>query len=207
MRCNVNFAAILALGTLPALTGCPTGSTGAPQAETVETDVKLDLPSPPEFRTPEPYPDGTHSVLEMRRQGGKFMDQDVKVKGFVVWEYDCIAEIGEAAYKETPEKCQKPHFLLGDAADTPRERAIEVVDVPRPPRADEKKYLPKEDLKNWPEVPEVEAGDEVVIEGKWAQRSPLGFVNTDGLLVFGRLNPEGPAPTDGDLPTKAPPRR
>ena len=59
--------------------------------------------------------------------------------------------------------------------------------MPRPPREDEKKALPKEELAAWPEVPTYAIGDEVVLEGKWATASPLGFRNSDGLLVYKSL--------------------
>ena len=63
-----------------------------------------------------------------------------------------------------------------------------MVDVPREPREDEKKVLPKEELAAWPEVPKYAIGDEIVLEGKWATASPLGFRNSDGLLVYKALN-------------------
>ena len=191
------FAGFVAL----ALAACGGGASGpAPKAEVAETDVKLDLPGVPAFEKPQAHPDGTHSVLEMRRLGPKFLEQDVKVKGFVIWKYDCIAEIGAAAFKESPEKCQKPHFYLGDAPDTTREKAIEVVDVPRPPRDDEKKFLPKEDLKNWPKVPEYQQGQELVVTGKWSIKSPMGFVNSDGLLVYQDLLAAGATPPPAPPP-------
>ena len=95
--------------------------------------------------------------------------------------------IGPKVAKDIPEKCDKPNFYLGDTLDTPQEKALWVVEVPRPPRADEKRFLPKEELAAWPVVPVFATGQKVVVDGKWSMRSPRGFVNSDGLLVYANL--------------------
>ncbi len=161
----------------------------SPAPEVVETSVKLDLPSPPAFEEPKGYPDGTHSVTEMRRRSKKFLDQVVTVKGYVVWVYDCSLALGPQVAKDNPERCDKPNFYLADTADASQDKTIWVVEVPRPPREDEKKFLPEEDLKNWPEVPVIEPNKMYKVEGTWALKSPRGFVNSDGLLVYGKLTP------------------
>ncbi|MBI4511851.1 MAG: hypothetical protein HY698_19615 [Deltaproteobacteria bacterium] len=176
-------AVVLVLGSLLFLGCSRQGAEGSAAAEVVESQVKLDLPTPPNFEEPQTYPDGSHSVLEMRRRGRKFLDQDVRIKGFVLWVYQCDPLVA----KETPEKCERPHFLLGDTADASETKSLQVVDVPRPPREDEKRVLPKEELANWPAVPVITIGQKVVVEGKWAIRSPKGFVNSDGLLVYANL--------------------
>jgi hypothetical protein len=178
--------AACALGVLAACGGASSGQT-AVGGEVVETQIKLDLPAPPDFQAPQPNPDGTHAALEMRRFGSKYLEQDVKLKGFVVFKYDCIAVLGEKVYKDTPDKCERPHFYIADQPNGSIERAVWVVEVPRAPREDEKKVLPKEELKNpelWPPEPVYSQGDEVVVDGKWATKSPRGFVNSEGLLVF-----------------------
>jgi hypothetical protein len=174
--------------------GCKEGELKGPAAEVPETtDVKLDLPQVPEFKMPQANADGTHSPTEMRLKGFKYIDTEVKVKGFVVWIYDCATAIRtpemddkavEKLLKEEPERCQRPNFFVADSANMEKNKGIWVVDVPRPPREDEKKALPKEELAAWPEVPTYAIGDEIIIEGKWATASPLGFRNSDGLMVY-----------------------
>ena len=175
-----------------ALVGC-TGSGGTPVVpEVAESQIQLELPAVPTFEEPQANSDGTHSVIEMRRRGKKFLDQDVKVKGFVVSVYDCAAVLGAQVAKDTPEKCDRPHFWLGDSKDAAPEKSVWIVEVPRPLRDDEKRFLPKEELKNLPPVPKMAVGDQVVVDGKWATRSPKGFVNSDGLLVYANLTPVAP---------------
>jgi hypothetical protein len=181
------------------------------KAEVQKTSIKLDLPAVPDFVMPQPNPDGTHSVAEMRLRGNKFLDTEVKVKGYVVWIYDCATSIRtpEMSDKDVaqllenqPEKCIPPHFYLGDRPDTPPDRGIWVVDVPRPPRKDDKN-LPKEiqaEMEGrWKALPAFKLGDEVVATGKWAQESERGFRNSDGLLVY--KNDCTPAPQVQCQPT------
>lgn len=170
------------------------------KAEVEETSIKLDLPPVPDFTAPAANPDGTHSVHEMRLKGAKFLDTDVRVKGHVIWIYDCATAIRTPEMSEKdvaklmadePERCSRPNFYLGDTPDTPADKGIWVVEVPRPPRADEKKALPDEEVKAMQDafnmVPKFQIGDQVVVTGKWALTSPKGFRNSDGLLVFAAM--------------------
>jgi len=75
-------------------------------------------------------------------------------------------------------------LYLGDKQADPTDRGIQLVDIPRPPREDEKKVLPKEDLAAWPAVPEFTLGQHVTVTGKWMLKSPEGFANSAGLLVY-----------------------
>jgi hypothetical protein len=163
------------------------------KAEVQETNIALDLPAVPEFELPKPNADGTHSVEEMRLKGREFLDKEVQVTGYVVWKYDCATALRtpdmsdkelKRILREEPERCEIPNLYLGDKADSPPERGIWVVEVPRPPRPDEKKNLPREMLRDWPEVPEYAVGDHVVLTGTWALRSPKGATNSEGLLVY-----------------------
>lgn len=175
---------LVALAGLAAVACSNQASGNGPAPEVVENQIKLDLPAPPAFESPPTYNDGTHSVTEMRRHGKKFFDQNVKIKGYVVWIYDCAQVLGAEVARDTPEKCDKPNFYIGDTPDATHEKSIWVVEVPRLPRDDERKFLPKEELAAWPPVPKLEVGMQVVVEGKWAQKSPKGFVNSDGLLTY-----------------------
>lgn len=179
---------------LLAAVGCGRPTPGSPAApEVVETQIKLDMPAVPEFTEPTSHGDGTHSVAElrrdMRRPQKKFLDQTVTVKGYVVWVYDCATALGPEVAKDNPEKCDRPYFYLGDTADASLDKAIWVVEVPRAPRPDEEKFLPKEELEKWPPVPTIELGKRYNVEGTWATKSPKGFMNTDGLLVYVNMTP------------------
>ena len=54
------------------------------------------------------------------------------------------------AIEEDPTKCERPKFYLGDAKDTPPEKSIWVVEIPRPYNKLEKERLPKEEIAAWP---------------------------------------------------------
>src|SRR5574342_77176 len=85
------------------------GQGGSPKPEVEETQIKLDLPAPPEFVEPKAYPDGSHSVNEMRLKGQKSLDQQVRITGYVVFQYDltvCARELGEKQVKADPKLCE-----------------------------------------------------------------------------------------------------
>ncbi len=193
-----------------AVAACGGGQSGGSTAagnEVVETQTRIELPAPPDFVAPQPNPDGTHSALEMRRNSGKFMDQVVKIKGYVVFKYDCIQVLGPKVYKDAPDKCERPHFYIADEKDTSIERSVWVVEVPRAPREDEKKVLPKEELNNpelWPPEPKYALGDQVEVEGTWSTKSPKGFVNSDGLLIYKNMTVKVPGAPAEEAPAPAP---
>ena len=192
-----------------AMVACGGGQSGATAAgnEVVDTKVVVELPPPPEFVTPQPNSDGTHGALEMRRNSGKFQEQVVKIKGYVVFKYDCIQVLGPKVFKDAPDKCERPHFYIADEKDTSIDRSVWVVEVPRAPREDEKKVLPKEELNNpelWPPEPKYALGDEVEVEGTWSTKSPKGFVNSDGLLIFKGMTVKVAAAPPADAPAPPP---
>lgn len=165
-----------------------------PQVE--ETTISLDLPSIPVFDMPSPNPDGTHPVQELRLKGYEHLDSEVEVRGYVIWDYDCATAVRtpdmtdeevEELVQEEPERCELPNFYLGDEADAEPEQGLWVVEVPREPRPDERRNLPASELADWPEVPEYDVGDEVVVTGEWALQSPEGAASSEGLLVYDDL--------------------
>ena len=93
----------------------------------------------------------------------------------------------------------RPHFFLGGNATATPQQSVMVVDVPRPLRPDEEKFLPKEMIENRPPVPVYKVGDEIIVTGKWRVKSDLGFLRTDGLLQYASLEPKG-APVAPALP-------
>jgi S-formylglutathione hydrolase FrmB len=210
-RCP-NLSGVLCVAALVAAgAACKKDELQGAKAEVEETSIKLDLPPVPEFTAPAANPDGTHTVQELRLKGTKFLDTDVRVKGHVIWIYDCATairtpEMSEEQLKKVmadePERCSRPNFYLGDAADTAADKGIWVVEVPRAPRADEKKALPDEVVKEmqtaFAAVPAFKVGDPVTVTGKFALTSPKGFRNSDGLVVFASMTndaaPAAPAP-------------
>jgi hypothetical protein len=213
----------LSTGVLLALAGCQEPQLKGAKAEVQTDQLKVTLPAVPSFEVPKTNADGSHTIKEMRVAGAKYLKSDVTLHGFVVWAYDCATairksgETDEAVAKrieEDPMQCRRPAFYLGDDKGTAAERAVWVVEVPRPPTAAEKKNLPKDAIKNWPPVPVYALGDEVSVTGTWAVSSPHGEGNTDGLLVYQSMknitqNVETAAATPaGELPPpggKAPP--
>jgi hypothetical protein len=194
--------------------GCNEGGGTGPRPEVAETEIKLDMPAIPEFPEAKPYTDGSHSVTEMRLRGAKFLDQQVKVTGYVVFNYDlatcakelgdkavqadpklcegkkdivdCTTKVGQKAVTETPNLCDRPYFYLGDAPNASFEKSIWIVEVPRPLRDDEKKDPALvADFAKKPPPPKVNVGDKVTVGGQWAIKSPMGFGNSEGLLVYG----------------------
>ena len=194
---------VLILGAT-GLLGCEEGGPKGADSEVKESKIQLDLPAVPTFDMPSAHPDGTHSVREMRLKGRKLFETEVEIKGFITWIYSCEAELltPEMTPKdvakliaENPDKCNRPHFFIGDTADTPPDKSLWVVENPRKLRKDERKKLTRAEIKALPPVPVLDVGDEVVVKGTWDQKSPMGFFNSDGLLVFKEVNnltnPEG----------------
>lgn len=187
-------SAMMAMVFLCVLPACDDGGglSGA-KAEVKETTIKLDLPPVPEFSAPSPHPDGTHSVREMRLKGRKLFESELKIKGYVTWIYSCEAEMRKPGMTDkqvkklladTPDLCNRPHFFLGDSADTASEKSAWVVEVPRKLRKDERRTMSRAERKARLPVPTFKLGDEVIVTGTWDQRSPKGFFNSDGLLVY-----------------------
>lgn len=174
-------------------TGCEKDQLQGAKAEVVKTDTKLDLPAPPAFDLPKPNEDGTHPAREMRLKGRKLLNTEVQVKGYITWIYDCAAELRKPEMTdadvaklidEDPTRCHRPHFYLGDAADTPENQTVWVVEVDRTLREDETKGLSPEDKLTVPIVPQFKLGDQVLVIGEWKQASPHGFAKSEGLVVY-----------------------
>lgn len=180
-----------------ALGACKDDQLKGAQAEVQQHKIKVTMPTVPSFEVPKPNADGSHTVKEMRVQGKRYLKQEITIKGYVVWAYDCATairqpdETDEAVAKRietNTELCRRPAFYLGDTPDTPVERAVWVVEVPRLPTKAEKKNLPEEMLTKPEMVPPYKVGDEVLATGEWSLTSSHGESNTDGLLVYKSMN-------------------
>jgi hypothetical protein len=182
------------------LFGCSSDELEGAKAEVMETNIKLDLPAVPTFEIPKANPDGSHPVSEMRLNGKSFLDTEVRVEGVVLWIYDCATAIRtpemtdkdlQTVLETQPERCTRPHFIIGESPTTKVERGIEVVEYPRPVRKDEVSALGDELVAEMEAalaaLPPFKVGDTVMVTGMWQLRSPKGFHNSEGLLTYGSM--------------------
>jgi hypothetical protein len=199
---------------VPWVTACQKTELKGAEGEVQEVSYRtVELPQVPEFNEPKPYRDDTHPVREMRLKGNQYLNSSVKVKGYVVWIYDCATavrtpEMSEEELKKLlknePERCDRPNFVVADEANHSPDKGIWVVEAPRPLRDDEKRLPPDERAsreKAWKEMPKFGVGDQVTVTGKWDRSSPRGFHNSDGLLIYESMTAgtaaEGQKPSEG----------
>jgi len=180
--------------------GCEHADLQGPASEVKEHNIKLDLPAVPEFDIPEPNADGTHSVREMRLRGDRYLGTEVKIKGYVLWIYDCPTALRtpemtdkelQRILRDEPERCNIPHFYLGDEANSPADKSVWIAEVPRAPRKDELKAGDEELVAQmkaaFEAMPKFSVGDQLTVSGTWETSSPRGFKREEGLLVYGGL--------------------
>jgi hypothetical protein len=211
MTLAMNRHGALLLVGVSLLFGCEKDKFTGPEAEVKKTDIKVDLPTVPDFSLPVSTGD-QHSVKELRVKGKKLLDSTVTVKGVVTWAYDCPTAVRAPGMSDKdlmkkidddPSVCERPKFYIGDAADTPAEKSLWVVDVPRPYYKVEIERLPKDELKNpppdrcddkkdpkHPQCPIYKVGDVVTITGDFKQSSTHSERNSDGLLVYKSMHNE-----------------
>ncbi len=191
------------------LGACEKDKLKGPEAEVRKADVKVSLPAVPDFQLPSSG-DG-RSVKELRVKGKKLLDTEITVKGFVTWAYDCPTALRQPGMSEKdvqkmidedPTKCERAKFYIGDAADTPAEKSLWVVDVPRPYNKLEIERIKKPDrtLAMYPDrcepgekdptknvCPPYKVGDQVEVTGTFKLASPHSERNSDGLLVYKKM--------------------
>ena len=201
---TVLFATLIPL----ALGACEKDKLKGPEAEVKKNDVKLSLPAVPDFALPPANADGSHSVKELRVKGRKLLDTDITVKGIVTWAYECATAVRQPGMTDKdvqkmidddPTKCERAKFYVGDTADTPAEKSLWVVDVPRAYNKLELERIKKKDrtMAMYPDrcepdekdpkkmiCPPYAVGDQVEITGSWKMASPHSERNSDGLLVY-----------------------
>ena len=130
--------------------------------------IKVDLPPQPSWAAsniPEKYPDGKWSVRGLRKKLKANLNQDVEVKGFIVDVYQCPPDQAKCPKGKVCKPCDQPHYYVGDAKDTKKERALVVCNYPVKPKP--------------PVLPAV--GTEVVVSGTFT-REAGGFAASDGLV-------------------------
>jgi len=188
--------------------GCDKDKLNGPEAEVRKTEVKLNLPPVPPFDLPPAPSDGSHTVKELRVKGKKLLESDITVKGVITWAYDCPTAVRQPGMSDKdlqkmidddPTKCERPKFYVGDQADTPPEKSMWVVDVPRPYNKLEMERMKKPE-RNLPDrcepgekdpkkniCPPYAVGDEVSVTGTFKMSSPHSERNSDGLLVYKKM--------------------
>jgi hypothetical protein len=166
--------------------------------------IKVNLPPTPNFDAatgPVQHPTGELSVYGVRKQMSKYMDKDVRVKGYLLYLYECPPEIrkcneeqdakakkerrkgaakGAPPAVEAPpaggcRPCEQPHFFISDQPNGKLERALLVADYP---------------IKDWktgrPKPLAAKQGEQYVVTGTFAINSITGFAASNGLLVHKR---------------------
>lgn len=217
---RVRTISLACLVTLP-LAACDKDKLKGPEAEVKKTDVKLDLPAVPAFDLPPAPGDGSHTVKELRVKGKRLFDSEITVHGYITWAYDCPTaqrkpdETDKDLQKrleEDPTLCERPKFYIGDAKETPAEKSLWIVDVPRPYNKLEMERMkkpernlpdrcePKEDPKK-NICPPYAVGDEVTITGTFKMSSPHSERNSDGLMVYKKMKNLTQTWETPDLPT------
>lgn len=171
-----------------------------PMVEVVVDSDRVDLPPVPQLDAPAAI-DGVHSVLGLLVRGESFFGREVVVRGRVTWIYDCATHGGSFGpvgppkatrrqklkiIAQKPQLCWRPHFVIADDLKLGSPE-MWVVDVPRPLRPDERKRMTKEQIGQHPQPPAIKVGEEIVLSGRFDSRSPTGFANSNGLLVYGAL--------------------
>ncbi len=173
-------------------------------------EIKVNLPAPPNFDiapAPVQHPTGEYSVYGLRKNMSKQLDKDVRVKGYLLYLYECPPEIRkcneeqDAKAKKERRKaaahaaaappaaaapaggcrpCEQPHFFLSDTPNGKMERALLVADYP---------------IKDWntgkPKPLAVKAGQQYVVTGTFTINSITGFAASNGLLVHKRTEEAG----------------
>jgi hypothetical protein len=130
------------------------------------------------------------------------------VHGFITWAYDCPTAVRkpdesdkdvQKRIDEDPTLCERPKFYIGDSKDTPPEKSLWIVDVPRPYNKLEMERMKKPE-RNLPDrcepnekdpkkniCPPYAVGDEVELTGTFNTSSPHSERNSDGLVVYKKM--------------------
>lgn len=196
------------IASLIGVAACDKDKLKGPEAEVKKSDIKVDLPAVPAFDLPPAPGDGSHTVKELRVKGKKLLDSDITVHGFITWAYDCATAVRkpeesdkdvQKRIDEDPTLCERPKFYIGDAKDTPPEKSLWIVDVPRPYNKLEMERMKKPE-RNLPDrcepgekdpkkniCPPYAVGDEVTVTGTFKTSSPHSERNSDGLLVYKKM--------------------
>jgi hypothetical protein len=222
-RWNVPLVSSLALGLLSPGLAFGQGQELPP--------AKVTLPPPPNFETtsaPVQHPSGELSVYGVRKGMSKYLDKDVRIKGFVVQVYECPEELRKCnevlavKAKREAKKKQPPTGMppkkgsmgatMGDGTAAP-EGGVTCRPCAQPHFfiADaatvklERAMLlvadyPVKDAQGAKAKPlALKAGDPVVVTGTFAMNSITGFAASNGVLIHKRTeDAAGKVVTEGN---------
>lgn len=156
VRLGILLAATFAVGL-----GCTPPPVEPPQEKAAESNLppaKVDLPPLIKLEgtiPPETHPDHTMRIDGLLARRDKYLDQKVLVKGYLIEKYECPKDA---------DKCEHPHVWLADA----------------PAGGDKKLMVVALDEER---VGKLELNEQYTFTGRFAQKSPDGFVRSEGLLL------------------------
>lgn len=163
---------VCALGVL-ACQSSDTGSVIGDEADPQQTSlpqIRVNLPAPPSFQkdhAPELYPDGAYSIFGLRKNIKNTLNQQVRIKAFLLEVYECP----ECPKGTECKPCRKPHLYLADRASGPKDKSLLVTDYPKEDPETKKKT-------------EFQVGAQYYVAGVFSKSSGTGFSDSDGLLIF-----------------------
>lgn len=143
---------------------------GSDESQTQLPQIKVNLPPPPSFQKDNPpvtYPDASMSVYGLRKDMKANLNQQRRVKGFLLEEYSCP----ECPKDDKNCTCRKPHFWLSDRANGPKDKALLVTGYPKKDPKTKKKMT-------------FVTGAQYVVTGIFSKTSGTGFSVSDGLLIY-----------------------
>ena len=179
------WCAALALALTVTLGGCDEdpGPDAQPK-EDIKPLVPVDLPAVPDdlgkSEIPEKYADGSLTIDGILRNRRVYLDQDVLVKGIIVWIYECPYADEYKKRRRQPKKsedeeenlCQRDHFYIADKARSD-DRLLVVGLSPF--------------LKEALEKDKIKIGEQHVFNGRFTEIAD-GFAAADeGLLQLGEV--------------------
>ncbi len=131
--------------------------------------IKVNLPSPPSFQkehAPESYSDSSLSIYGLRKKLRKNLNQQVKVKAYIVEVYTCPCNLRKKSCK-----CDKPHIWLSDRAAGKKDKGMMLTGYPKKDPKSRKKI-------KW------KMGMAYHFTGVFSRNSGTGFSASDGLLIY-----------------------
>lgn len=152
------------------LPGCNTSLAQEESGGQALPPIKIQLPPPPSFAEPNiplQYPDGSVSIYGMRKHLNKHLNQQVKVKAYLLEMYQCPV----CPKKQTCKPCDQPHFFMTDEPNGRKDKALMVADYRMPKAKD----------------PKLTVGKQYIVDGNFARNTSGGFAASDGLLAFSKM--------------------
>jgi hypothetical protein len=190
-RSGLVFMAVSLVSMLLASSACETRAPVVVERDLPEIRPNLPaIPNVPPPRHPIQYDDGTWSVYGLRKRIDQVMEEEVRVKAFVVKLYEPV----ECPEGRTCPPPPMPHLWLGDDSDETKERRLVRLvgyansqdDIIKAREDFEKGVQPDEEalaagiktIWDW------QVGKRYIIKGRFARSSGTGFMYSEGLLEY-----------------------